>query len=291
MTKRYMKYIFFGTPKFATIVLEKLISAGLVPAAVVTNPDRPTGRNKVLTPPPVRTFVRKCERKFGNIDVLQPEELDASFAQQLESYNANVFIVAAYGKILPKWLIEMPPKKTVGVHPSLLPKYRGATPIQSAILNGDEETGVTIFLLDEKVDRGPTLESRKLETRNWNYTELEEKLAEEGGKLLAETLPKYVAGKIAPHPQDEEKATYTKKFSSEDGFVPYEEIGTSGVPRTPDVQTFIHRKIHALNPEPGVWTIKDGKRMKILEADLKDEKLVLKKIQYEGKKPTSVISE
>ena len=280
MTKEYMKYIFFGTPQFAVTVLEKLISAGLTPVAVVTNPDRPAGREKILTPPPVRTFARtfvqKCE---------QPEELDASFAQQLESYNADVFVVAAYGKILPKWLIEMPPKGTIGVHPSLLPKYRGATPIQTAILNGDEETGVSLYVLDEKVDNGPILANFKFQISNFEtYSSLSEKLAEEGGELLAEVLPKYVNGEIAPHPQNEKEATYTKKFTNEDGFVPYDEITMSQIDISKSV--YIHQKIKALNPEPGVYTINPkGQRIKLLEADLVDGKLVIKKIQRAGRKP------
>ncbi|MBI2024577.1 MAG: methionyl-tRNA formyltransferase [Candidatus Harrisonbacteria bacterium] len=269
-----MKYVFFGTPEFAAIILEKLIKAGMPPAVVVCNPDRPVGREKILTPPPAKFSAEKY-----NIPILQPEVLDSRF--QLLDSSFDFFVVAAYAKILPKEIIELPRLGTMGVHPSLLPKYRGATPIQSAILAGEKETGTTIFLLDEKVDHGPMLVTGQLDiTTSDNYETLLKKLAELSGDLLIKTLPQFIAGKMKPIPQDETKATYTKKFTTEDAKVDLEK----------DDPEMILRKIRALNPEPGVFALSQSKgglkRTKILDADLKDGKIHPTKIQIAGKKPT-----
>lgn len=190
----------------------------------------------------------------------------------------DFFIVAAYAKIIPKEILAIPRLGTIGVHPSLLPKHRGATPIQAAILNGDPETGVTLYLLDEKVDHGPIIATKNLKLKTQNYIELMRELAEAGGDLLVETLPKFIEGEIAPRLQDETQATYTKKFVTEDGYVDMEK----------DDPMLIERKVRALNPEPGAWTILNGRRVKILEAELENGKLRLKKIQAEGKNPQLV---
>ncbi|PJA95204.1 methionyl-tRNA formyltransferase, partial [Candidatus Jorgensenbacteria bacterium CG_4_9_14_3_um_filter_38_10] len=274
-----MKYLFFGTPEFAAIILEKLINAGFIPSAVVCNPDKPTGRKKIITPPLTKLLAIKY-----NIPVLQPEVLSI-FNFQFSISNFDFFIVASYAKILPKEILEIPRFGTIGVHPSLLPKYRGPSPIQAAILNEEQETGVTLFLLDEKVDHGPVLENRKQKIENSdNYKTLHNKLAELGGDLLIETIPKFLREEIKSQPQDESQATYTKKFSAEDGFVGFKDLEKAQKDGG-QIAIEVERKIRALNPEPGVWTIKDGKRMKILEAELMPDKtLKLKKIQFEGKK-------
>ncbi len=269
-----MKYIFFGTPEFAAIILEKLIKAGEPPLAVVTNPDRPAGRQRIITSPPVKKLAQ------GICDVLQPEAFNASFAQKIEGYGADFFVVAAYGKILPKWLIEMPPKKTIGVHPSLLPKYRGASPVQSVLLSGEAKTGTTLFLLDEKMDNGLILAKTKLTISNEdNYTSLIKKLADLSADLILETLPKYLSGSVVPRPQDDSQASYTKKITAEDAFV---DLGKDN-PET------IWKKTKALNPEPGVWTMDNGRRMKILEAGLIAGELKIIKIQFEGERPKNTI--
>ncbi|MBI4094589.1 MAG: methionyl-tRNA formyltransferase [Candidatus Liptonbacteria bacterium] len=317
-----MKYVFFGTPEFAAIVLERLIGAGMPPATVVCNPDRPVGRKKVITPPPTKLLAQKY-----NIPVLQPEVLSTSNLQLLTS-NCDFFVVAAYAKILPREIIELPRLGTIGVHPSLLPKYRGTTPIQSAILAGDEETGVALYCMDEKVDHGAIIAKSKAQMANSNYEMLLKKLAALGGNLLIQTLPKFVKGEIRPVPQDESQATYTKKFATEDACVGEKDIEDA---QAGDAEKAIKidRMIRALNPEPGVWTfgsalanrppaltptrfespagqdvvsgrrsesgrssmrsragksqIAGGKRVKLLEAEIRDGKLLLKKIQVEGK--------
>lgn len=267
------RYAFFGSPDFAAIILERLIEAGLPPALVVCNPDRPTGRKQVITPPPTKVIAEK-----HGIEVLQPENLQNT-EYLIQNTKYDLFIVAAYSKILPKEIITIPRLGTIGVHPSLLPKYRGATPIQSAILAGEEKTGVTLFLIDEKVDHGPIVSSIKYKVLSEDtYETLMEKLAEMGGNLLVDVLPKFVKGGIEPVAQNETEATYTKKFTTEDGYVDLAQ----------DDPAMIERKIRALNPEPGVWTMMDGVRTKLLEAEIAGGKLKLKVIQKAGKKPQKI---
>ena len=276
------KYIFFGTPEFAAIVLKKLIQSGFPPAYLICNPDKPTGRKKTITPPPTKIVAEE-----NGIPVLQPEQLDPNDFKKLGSF--DFFVIAAYSKIIKKEIIEIPRLGIIGVHPSLLPKYRGASPIQSSILEGDKETGVTLFLIDEKVDHGLIMTSSKLKTENLklNYLEMQRKLAELGGQLLVQTLPKFAEGKIKSRPQDENGATFTKKFTSEDGYITPTDLEEACSGAHPARAGWIERKIRALNPEPGVWTIFYEKRTKLLEADLRSAKLILKTIQAEGKKPTS----
>ncbi len=283
-----MDFVFFGTPEFAAIILEKLIKAGLVPRAVVANPDRPVGRKQILTAPPTKEMIRGKGLE-GSVKIFQPENF-SPLTPHLSPLKPDIFIVAAYTKILPKEILAIPRLGTIGVHPSLLPKYRGPTPIQTAILKGEEETGVTLYLVDEKVDHGKIISNIKYQiSKTHTYESLAKKLAELGGDLLIETLPKFIKGEIKPIPQNENEATYTKKFTAEDGFIEPEILrqAEDGVNLKATID--IERQIRALNPEPGVWTIKNGKRMKLLEAEIIDNKLLLKTIQLEGKKPTAAI--
>lgn len=282
-------FVFFGSPEFAAVILEKIIQNGFRPSLVVCNPDKPTGRKKNITSPPVKTGIMNQESRIKNvIKILQPEKLDKEFRDSLfiihDSY--DFFIVAAYAKIIPPEILEIPKFGSIGVHPSLLPKYRGATPIQSAILNDDEQTGVTLFLIDEKVDHGPIIAQKELrgeELKTMDCKQLSKKLADLGGNLLIETLPKFLAGEIELEPQNESQAAYTKKIKTEDGFI--EEGGLERAENGRDLEQakIILRKIRALNPEPGVYTFKNGKRTKILEAEIVDGKLRIKRIHVEGK--------
>ncbi len=270
--KNNLKIIFLGTPEFATIILEKLIKAELMLEAVICNPDKPTGRKQIITPPPVKVLAQK-----HGLAVYQPKD-KSELLEIIKKLQPDLAIVAAFGMIFPKEVLDIPQHGFINVHPSLLPKYRGPTPIQSAILNGDEKTGVTLYLIDEKVDHGAMIANSELRMQNveWNYETLSKKLAELGAELLIKTLPDFLAGKITPLPQEESQAIYTKKFKTEEAHVDLEK----------DNPIEVERKIRALNPEPGTWTMKDGKRMKILEAELTAEnKIKLKKIQFEGKKP------
>jgi methionyl-tRNA formyltransferase len=289
------RIVFFGTPEFAAIVLERMIGGGFTPVAVVCNPDRPVGRKKVITPPPVKLVAIK-----NRIEVFQPEKLN-DVRDSLFALRSDIFIVAAYAKIIPQDILDIPQRGSIGVHPSLLPKYRGTSPIQFAILNGDSETGVSLFLMDEKADHGEIISKFQAQISNDETSEtLGKKLAELSGNLLVETLPKFLAGGIVPKKQDEAQATYTKKLTTDDTFIPWEDIERAMYDGGTLAET-IDRKIRAFFPEPGVWTLRQGlrlssaecpqckplrdkKRMKILAAKVLDGKLKLFTVQYEGKK-------
>jgi len=212
-----MKFIFFGTPSFSARCLGILLNHEMVPAAVVCNPDRPVGRKHIITPPHVKELIERSAK----IPVLQPEKLDAEFQAKLKALKPDFFVIFAYGKILRKDVLDIPRLGTIGVHPSFLPKYRGPSPFQTALVNGETETGVTLYLIDEGVDSGPLLaRSRPVPvTGTDTFSSLAEKLADIGGDLLTATLPLFYEGKIKPVPQSDADATFTKKFTTEDGFV------------------------------------------------------------------------
>lgn len=271
-----MKYIFFGSPEFARLILERLIATSLTPAAVVCNPDRPFGRKKILTPPPVKELVVDYNLKNKDkIRIFQPENL-SNFKFEISNFEIDAFVVAAYAKIIPKDILNVPRLGTIGVHPSLLPRFRGASPVQSAILSGERETGTTLFLMDEKMDHGPILASEKINIpESVAYPELERTLARLSADILIQTIPDFLRGEIVQQPQDEEKATYTKKFVTDDGFIDLER----------DSAELIMRKVNALNPSPGVWIMRSEKRVKLLEAKRKGKDIFITRIQPEGKKP------
>ena len=182
--------------------------------------------------------------------------------------------MAAYGKILPARYLDVPKHGFVNVHPSLLPKYRGPSPVQTAILNGDEETGATIMVVDEEMDHGPILNSIKYQIPKTKYNqEISRELFELGAKLLVETLPGHINGEFKPKEQDHSQATFTKMFTREDGRINWD-----------DPAQKIYNRIRALNPEPGTWTIWKGKVINIKKAGLRDGKIHIQTIQMEGKK-------
>ncbi|OGZ43924.1 MAG: methionyl-tRNA formyltransferase [Candidatus Ryanbacteria bacterium RIFCSPHIGHO2_02_FULL_45_17b] len=236
-----MKIIFFGTPDFAVTILKALIDAHMSPIAVVTTPDKPAGRGHIITSPPVKTFVEKY-----TIPVFQPEKLkDETFLHTLQNLNADVFVIASYGKILPQNLLDIPLKGTINVHPSLLPRHRGPSPIQSAILAGDSTTGITLMLTDKEMDHGPIIAtcSWHIADSNSTYAQLHDKLAELGGDLLVKTLPRWIAGEITPQEQHHPEATYTKLLTKEDGHIDWTKSAKE-----------IDRMVRALNPWPGTWS-------------------------------------
>ncbi len=261
-----MKLIFFGTPEFAVPVLKALIDTGYVVAAVITKPDEPVGRKQILTPPPIKSWIMKHET--WNIPILQPKKLDKEFTFQVSSFKPDLIVVAAYGKIIPKEILDIPSHGTLNVHPSLLPKYRGASPIQYAILNGDKETGITIMEIDEEMDHGPILVNSKLPIADSDtYETLSKKLAELGAKLLVKTIPDYFLGKIETIEQDHSKATYTKIIKKEDGKIDFKKSAEE-----------IERMTRAYYPWPTTWAVwrqqeaKNKKRvLKILEIELFEE--------------------
>jgi methionyl-tRNA formyltransferase len=279
-----MKYIFFGTPRFASIVLDTLIEGGAIPAAIVCNPNRPVGRKKILTAPETKQLIQAKDIKT---DILQPERIDEVFIDSLTAYKADLFIVAAYGKILPGSVLDIPASGTAGVHPSLLPRLRGSSPIQSAILE-DAETGVSLYKMDEKMDHGPIIAQETLseEVSAHTYESLEAKLARLGGDMVLRHLPPYMEGNIALREQDHSKATFTQKFETKDGYVPYEDVQAAQHGNAQKAVE-IDRKIRALHVEPGVYTIVNNKRIKLLESKVVDASLKLITIQREGKTPVT----
>ncbi len=281
-----MKYIFFGTPRFAEIVLNGLIDGGMVPVAVVCNPDRPLGRKKVITPPATKLLAIKTS---PDIDILQPEALDDVFIKRLCALDPDFFVVAAYARIIPRSVLDVPRLGTLGTHPSLLPSYRGASPIQSVILAGEIKTGATIYAMDEKMDHGPIYaqEEVPLDPLTMPYVVLEEQLATLSARLLIKTISALMNGTATPRMQDESRATFTKKFTTENGFIEASELDAA-LAGASDKAELILRTINALNPEPNVWTLQNGKRVKLLEARMDGSALKLLMTQEEGQKAKKI---
>ena len=280
-----MRYIFFGTPKFAAIILEKLIKAGHIPSAVICNPDKPVGRKKIITAPEIKLIAQKY-----NIKVFQLKNLKiGNWKLEIDEIKPDFAIVAAYSQIIPKEILKIPQLGTIGVHPSLLPKYRGASPIQNAILNGDEITGTTLYLMDEKIDHGPILAKRELEfpISNFQFSKLYNALAELSADLLIETLPNIEEKIKNATMQNESQVTYTKKIAIKDAFIKPDDL-EKAQNKGGKIALEIEQKIRALNPEPGTFTFINNKRVKLLEAKIIEGKLKLTKIQVEGKKPTLI---
>ena len=253
-----------------------------MPEAVVCNPDEPTGRKKILKAPAVKNVDTNPEKEIKEkIKILQPASLATpDIIKELKQFEADYFVVAAYNKIIPEEILNLPKFKVIGIHPSILPEYRGPSPIQTAILDGKKETGTTLFITDKEIDHGPILISKKCKIdEKDNYETLTEKLALIGAELLIGNILKYLTNKIDPEEQIHSQATFTKKFSTKDGEVNLEH----------DFPELILNKIRALNPNPGVFTMFDipngQKRLKLLDAEIKDEKINLLKVQPEGKKP------
>ncbi|MGM0438885.1 MAG: methionyl-tRNA formyltransferase [Patescibacteria group bacterium] len=242
-----MHITFAGTPNFSKKVLEELLKSIEI-NAVVTAKDKPRGRGQNKKPSPVKKI---AERE--GISVFN--ELEKVIDQ------TDLVLVAAYGEIIKKDVLEKPKHGFLNVHPSLLPKYRGPTPLQAAILNGDEKTGVTIMLMDEKIDHGPILAQKEIELNgNEYYKTLENKLSTLGGKLLADTVPKWINKNIKPKPQDDSKAKHTKLLNKKDGKINWNNSATK-----------IEREIRAYNPWPGSYSKVDGKLVKIFKASVQKQ--------------------
>ena len=249
-----MRIIFFGTPEFGVSVFERLIDSDYRPILVVTTPDMPTGRKQTLTPPPVKQLAQTHK-----IPILQPERLEKfttllNQESRIKNQEIDLIIVAAYGKVIPKEILAIPKHGALNVHPSLLPRWRGPSPIQYAILNGDTETGVTIMLMDEELDHGPILSNFIFQISDFRFTteELTNKLAELGANLLLETIPKWITGEIKPKEQDHKKATYSKIITKEDGHIDWLKSAEE-----------IERQIRAFTPWPGSFSFWDTMRIRI----------------------------
>lgn len=270
-------FAFFGTPRFAVRVLDALEANGLLPTLVVTSPDKPRGRGMVLSPCPAKEWA--MER---GIDVLSPITLkDAALVAELSNSEWDFFAVAAYAKLIPAPLLALPKYGAINVHPSLLPKFRGPSPVLSAILADERATGVSIMQMTEKMDAGPVLAQAKveLEEEAWppKGSEFEDMLATVGGELLAETIELVMENKIPLEAQDESLATHTKKFTDSDA-----KIELQGDPREQLL------KIRAFDKNPRAYFLtEDGTRVIITEAVVEDGKLRILKVIPEGRKEMS----
>ncbi|MCX8108797.1 MAG: methionyl-tRNA formyltransferase [Verrucomicrobiae bacterium] len=241
MSDLLLRCVFFGTAPLACASLAALAKdPAFRVIGVVTQPDRPQGRHLNLKPSPVKELALQL-----GLQVWQPEKCrDPVFIQLVRENRPDIIVVAAYGQILPQVLLEVPRHGCVNVHASLLPRHRGAAPIQWAILKGDEKTGVTIMLMDAGLDTGPVLSQRETAILDTDDAiTLHDRLSVMGAELLIETLPKYVAGQIKPVPQPTEGATHAPKIKKEDGLIRWEESATE-----------VWRRVRALVPWPGAYT-------------------------------------
>ncbi len=247
-----MRIVFMGTPEFSVPALEQLLQSDHQVVAVYTQPDKLVGRGRVAAPPPVKRVALE-----HGLEVLQPVRLrEPAEVERLSAIKPDAIIVAAFGQILPQSLLDIPEYGCINIHPSLLPRYRGATPIPSAILAGDEETGATIMLMDAGMDTGPILSQIVVDIETQDTTEsLGIRLARAGAKLLMETLPLWLDRLLTPQPQDESVATYTAAISKDDGVIDWRS-GSSE----------IWRQVRAFYPWPGSHTRWQGKLLKIVGA-------------------------
>jgi len=288
------RIVFMGTPEFAVASLRALFDVGEV-VAVVTQPDKPKGRGNAIAISPVKALA--LER---GLTVLQPQKLRTPpFSEELRKLAPDVCVVTAYGKILPKDLLEVPPHGCVNVHASLLPRFRGAAPIQWAIAHGDTETGVALMRMDEGLDTGPVISMKRLPiTPEDTSATLHEKLSKLGGDILREALPAYLRGELKPAPQPSEGMVLAPIIQKEDGLLDF---------TRPAVE--LERRLRAFTPWPGVYTGLNGARLKVhrvrvgpgqgapgtvlsagpqgLEVACGEGSLVLLDIQLEGKRVMS----
>lgn len=248
--------VFMGTPLFSVPFLDAIIKSKREIALVITQPDKPKGRGQKLMPPPVKEFAMS-----RNIPVLQPEKLsEASVAETIRGLNPEFIVVVAYGKIIPSQILKIPVKGCINVHASILPEFRGASPIQWAVINGRTLSGVTTMLMDETLDTGDILLQETVEIdRTDTAGSLGVKLSEIGPGLLIKTLGRLEMGAIIPIPQDHEKASYAPLIKKEDGIINWKESSEH-----------IYNKIRGFDPWPGVYTFYKGKRWGIWKAEVKD---------------------
>jgi methionyl-tRNA formyltransferase len=249
-----MKIVFMGTPEFSIPSLEVLLKNVYEICAVVTAPDEPKGRGYKLSPPPVKVFALQ-----NNLKVLQPQNLkDPNFINELKKLSPDLIVVVAF-RILPKEVFSIPPLGTINVHASLLPKYRGAAPINWAIINGEKETGVTTFFIDEKVDAGNIILQKKIEIgQDETAGELHDKLAKLGAEALLETVKIIQTGKVQTIKQDETLATPAPKIKKEMCQINWYEMKAEQV----------HNFVRGLSPNPGAFTFLNGKILKIYRTKL-----------------------
>ena len=246
-----LNVMYMGTPDFAEVILKKLAETYDV-SAVVTQTDKPVGRKRVLTAPPVKVTAKELGIPVYQFETLRNGELK----EALEEHNPDVIVVAAYGKLLPDYVLSYPKYGCVNVHGSLLPKYRGAGPVQWSVINGDKVTGVTTMLMGPEMDKGDMLMKAEVEIGEYEtYGELMERLAPVGANLTVETLEALARGEITPQKQDDSKATYAPMLNKEIAVIDFNKSADD-----------VLHLIHGLNPWPVAFAYRDGKKLKIFNA-------------------------
>ncbi len=252
-----MKLVYMGTPDYAVPPLKALYEAGYEITAVVTQPDKPVGRGRKIQECPVKLLAKEL-----GLTVFQPERIKrAEAVEELKKFEADVFVVAAFGQILSREILMMPRLGCVNIHASLLPKYRGASPIQSAVLNGDEYSGVTIMQMDEGIDTGDILFQKSIKLdENETGGSLFDRLSVLGAELIVEALPAIEKGDFTPIRQDSEAASHTKMISKEEGKINFAKAALS-----------VERQIRAMNPWPSAYTFMEGRQLKIWAAKSESE--------------------
>lgn len=280
--KTDLKIAFWGTSRFSVITLNEMLRKGMLPTLIVTAPPRKKGRGMETSSSEVKVWA-----DAHHILTLEPEEIKSEEFLKTLGTDWDLFIIASYGKIVPQTILDLPKHGTLNVHPSLLPKLRGASPLQSGILEdvpvgSNHETGVTIMLIDEQVDHGPIVAQENVILPHWppKGKELEEILGKLGGELLVKTIPHWIAGSITPKVQNHEKATYSKKMTSGSGQIYLE-----------DDPIRMYRKIRAFDTWPRAYfmTERNGRdiRVVVTEAHLTDGRLFLDRVIPEGKREMS----
>lgn len=273
MNNKNIKFAFWGTPDVASKTLEILKEKGFLPTFIITQEDKPQGRKMILTPPSVKIWAQE-----NNIPFIQPNKIDSFVTEKIKNENIDISIVVAYGKILPEVTINTPKFGTINIHYSLLPKYRGASPVESAILNGDKETGVSIQQMRYKLDSGPIIADKIIEIGNTETKEeLKNKLIKEGADLLASILPSILENNISSKEQNEDMATFCSKIKKEDGEIDFQKNPKEN-----------YNKFRAFYGWPGTFFFKNlnGKktRYKITKAKLENDKFIIERVIPEGKK-------
>ncbi|MFH1608726.1 MAG: methionyl-tRNA formyltransferase [Patescibacteria group bacterium] len=273
MENKNLNFIFFGTPEVGSKTLEILKTNRYLPDLIITSPDKPQGRKMLITPPPVKIWAEE-----NKIEFLQPKKIDENFLnilkEKVEAHKINLFIIVAYGKILPESLINLPKFGSINIHYSLLPKYRGASPVESAILNSNTETGISIQKMEFKLDSGPIIAQEKVNILPTEKAqELRERLIKIGAELLVKTLPDYIENKIKLIKQNENQATFCKKIKKEDGLINLENNAEKN-----------YNKFRAYSVWPRTFFFKNNKRIIITDAKLKNNKFEIIKVLPEGKK-------
>lgn len=301
-----IRTILMGTPEFAENIFSRFYNTPnnqFEIVSVITAPDKPIGRKQVFTPSPVKKWALEV-----NLSVLEPDKVKKpEWVAKIKELTPDLIILCAYGQIIPQEILDIPKYKALNIHPSFLPKYRGASPIQSVIINGDKETGVCLMVMDAEMDHGNIISNSKFPISNkLTYKELSKDLSDLGAELLIKTLPNYIDSKIQPQEQNHDQATFCKLIKKEDGKIDWNKSAEE-----------IERQIRAYQEWPESYTDFNGKNLKIIEANpvksptaingaskkpgevfLDEDKnlcvqtgneiLILKTIQLEGKNPVSI---